>query len=313
MPASDIHPVVARLSRKRYGVIYRAELEERLRTAQIRTCLRTGLLEHPYTHVFVNPAVEPTPEQALAVAIGAAGAAEGRLAAAGHRSAVAAWRLVEEFPPVPEVVVPGSRRPRLDGVVVRRSLDLSRSDVVRHRRLLVPNPMLAVMQLAAVEGPTAVAEAIVRATRQRRFRPKAVEQLLWARAACGRDGLTTLRAALATLPVGERPLDSVIELWFWRIVQQHGLPELGFQVTVQVRGRRFVIDFALAEVRLAIEIDDYETHGTLCGFVHDRGRRNLLVLDGWTVLQFTWHQLRDEPAVVAAQVLQALRNLGVAA
>ena len=313
MPAADINPVVARLSRRRYGVIYASELNEHLSERQVRTCVASGLLDHRFAQVYVNPAVAPTPWQKLAAAIGAAGAAQGRLAAAGHRSATAAWSVTDDFPDVPEVVVPGTRRPRLEGVVVRRSLDLTRELVVLHRKLVVPNPMLAVMLLAAIEGPTAVAEAIVRASRQRRFRPKAIEQLLRARAVNGRDGLTTLRAALAMLPVGERPADSVIELWFWRIVQQHALPEFAFQHPVRIGGHRFFIDFALSSVKLAIEIDDYETHGTLCGFVHDRRRRNTLVLDGWTVIQFTWHELRDDPAFVAAQVAAALRSLGVAA
>lgn len=313
MPASDINPVVARLSRRRHGVIYASELQEQLSEAQIRARTASGLLEHRFTQVYVNPAVAPTPWLTLAAAIGAAGAAQGRLAAAGHRSAIAGWTLIDDFPDVPEVVVPGTRRPRIEGVVVRRSLDLTRDHVVLHRKLLLPNPMFAVMLAAAVEGPTVVAEAIVRASRQRRFRPKAIEQLLRARAVNGRDGLTTLRAALDSLPVGERPADSVIELWFWQIVQQHGLPEMAFQQRVEIGGRRFFVDFALPSIKLAIEIDDYETHGTLCGFVHDRRRRNRLVLDGWFVIQLTWRDLRYDPAYVVAEVSKALRKLGVAA
>lgn len=137
--------------------------------------------------------------------------------------------------------------------------------------------------------------------------------MLPSRARPGRDGIVCLRSALESLPVGNRPPDSVIELWFWQLVRDYGLPSLAFQLPVRIGSRRFFVDFGLPDVKLAIEIDDYETHGTLCGFEHDRERRNLLVLHGWTVLQFTWKQLRDEPAEVAAQILQALRRLGVAA
>lgn len=313
MSTAEINQAVARLSRRRYGVIYARELEEHLTTAQMRTCTRIDLLERRFPLVYINPAVARTPEQDLAAAIGAAGAARGLLAAAGHRSAVAMWDVIAAHPAAPEVVIPLDRRVRPRGVVVRRSTDLCGDDLVMHRRLLVPNPILAVFLYAAVEGPVPVAEAIVRAARQRRFRPKAVENMLERRGRSGCDGIACVRAALDSLPVGARPADSVIELWFHMVARRFAVPELVFQLKVVIEGRRFLIDFAHPGVKLAIEIDDYETHGTLCGFVHDRQRRNLLVLDGWTVLQFTWRQLRYEPELVARQVLRALGDLGIAA
>lgn len=313
MSLAAISRVISRLSRRRYGTIYGRELHEHLTVSEIRTCVRSGLIDRHARQVFVNPAIPPSPEQNLALAIGVAGAAWGRLAAAGHRSACALWGLVEDFPVVPEIVVPEHRRSFTEGAVVRRSRDLDDRFVVMHRKLLVVNPIVAVYLLAAVEGPNVVAEAIVRASRQQRFRPKAVEMMFPSRARSGRDGIACLRAALESLPIGDRPPDSVIELWFWRMARDFGLPLLAFQMTVRIAGHRFFVDFGLPEVKLAIEIDDYETHGTPCGFVHDRERRNLLVLDGWTVLQFPWKQLRDEPSKVAAQVLEALRRLGLAA
>lgn len=313
MSLPDVTRVVSRLSRRRYGVIYGQELHEHLTVSQVRTCVRAGLLERRAREVFINPSTTPSPEQHLAVAIATAGAAWGQLAAAGHRSACAVWAFVEDFPVVPEVVIPGNRRTFGGGAVVRRSTGLDDRFVVTHRRLRVVNPIFSIFLLAAVEGPDVVAEAIVRASRQRRFRPKAIEVMLPSRARPGRDGIVCLRTALESLPTGDRPPDSLIELWFWRMVREFGLPSLAFQLQVRVAGQRFFVDFGLPEVKLAIEIDDYETHGTLCGFVHDRERRNLLVLDGWTVLQFTWKQLRDERAEVAVQVLQALHRLGVAA
>lgn len=313
MSSTSINRVVARLSRRRYGVIYLRELHEHLTPSELRTCVRCDLIARRAREVFVNPAIPSSAEQDLAVAIGAAGAAWGELAAGGHRSACAHWSLLDDFPVVPEIVMPRERRIFTRSAVIRRSSDFDASLVVMHRRLLVTNPIVSVFLLAAVEGPNVVAEAIVRASRQRRFRPKAIERMMPSRARPGRDGIVCLRAALQSLPVGERPPDSVIELWFWRLARDFGLPTLAFQLPVQVAGNRFFVDFGRADLKLAIEIDDYETHGTLCGFVHDRERRNLLVLDGWTVLQFTWRQLRDEPEKVAAQVLEAFRRLGLAA
>lgn len=313
MSLHDVHAAVARLSRLRHGVIYEAELAERLSPAQVRTCVRTGLLRREATGVYLNPAIPRSAEQEIGVAIGAAGGAYGRLAASGHRSACALWELVEH-PAVPEVVVQGPRRLKVKGAIVRRSVDLSPDDVVSHRRLLVVKPMLAVLQLGAVEGPTVVGEAISRAARRRLFRPKALEVLLAERARCGRDGVVNVRAALRSLPVGERPLDSVIEYWFHLMALRFGLPELVFQHTTSANGRTVRIDFALPSVLLAIEIDDYESHaGEPAGWRHDIHRRNDLGIAGWAVLQFTWHDLRDRPEWVAQQVRQMLGRLGVAA
>lgn len=143
MSLPAITRVVSRLSRRRYGVIYGRELHELLTVSQIRTCVRSGLLERQGRDVFVNPSIPPSPEQHLAVAIGSAGAAWGQIAAAGHRSACALWAFVEDFPAVPEVVIPEERRIVGDGAVIRRSTGLDDRLVVVHRRLLVANPILS--------------------------------------------------------------------------------------------------------------------------------------------------------------------------
>lgn len=41
-------------------------------------------------------------------------------------------------------------------------------------------------------------------------------------------------------------------------------------------------------------------------FENDRHRQNLLVVDGWTVLRFTWRMLVDTPGDVIALVRAAL-------
>ena len=39
---------------------------------------------------------------------------------------------------------------------------------------------------------------------------------------------------------------------------------------------------------------------------------NLLVLDGWTILRFTWTKIKSDPAGVANEILAALGTLGFA-
>ena len=50
---------------------------------------------------------------------------------------------------------------------------------------------------------------------------------------------------------------------------------------MRVGGRTFKIDLAYPVVRLAIELDGWEFHGTRSAFDDDRTRATLLVANGW--------------------------------
>ncbi len=67
------------------------------------------------------------------------------------------------------------------------------------------------------------------------------------------------------------------------------VPGLGF--------RRWQIDIAFPVRRLAVEVDGW-----------DRAKQNALVIAGWTVLRFTWHDIRDRPADTVARIVAALRR-----
>ncbi len=97
-----------------------------------------------------------------------------------------------------------------------------------------------------------------------------------------------------------------------RICRDHLLPVPVCQFEVRL-GRRLLgrVDFALPDLRLAIEVDGYERHASLQAFQHDRARQNDLVAAGWTVLRFTWDDLRQRPERVAGAVFRVLGALKV--
>ena len=72
-------------------------------------------------------------------------------------------------------------------------------------------------------------------------------------------------------------------------------------------GRQRRIDFAIPSVRVAIEVDGYESHTRWDVFQDDRVRGNELELAGWMVLHFTWHQLTRRPDYVIRVLTQAIR------
>jgi len=68
------------------------------------------------------------------------------------------------------------------------------------------------------------------------------------------------------------------------------------------------IDFADVELRIAIEVDGRAFHSDRRSFERDRTRQNILALDGWLILRFTWERLSNEPQGVIKEVEVARRQ-----
>jgi very-short-patch-repair endonuclease len=90
-----------------------------------------------------------------------------------------------------------------------------------------------------------------------------------------------------------------------RIVNAAGLP----QPLTDHRIGRHIVDFAWPAHRLVAETDGWAAHGDRRAFEADRSRDQELAALGWTVIRFTWRQLRAEPLLVAARLAQALSAL----
>ena len=66
------------------------------------------------------------------------------------------------------------------------------------------------------------------------------------------------------------------------------------------------LDVAFPDQLLCVEVDGFTHHSSREAFERDRSRGNLLVLEGWQVLRFTWRVLTEEPQRVIDQIRQAL-------
>lgn len=75
---------------------------------------------------------------------------------------------------------------------------------------------------------------------------------------------------------------------------------------VRSAGHLYFVDIAFEELKLALEIDGRTHEDDFHQFESDRWRQNALVLEGWTVLRFTWPMLRDHPLQVIRTVREAL-------
>jgi very-short-patch-repair endonuclease len=70
------------------------------------------------------------------------------------------------------------------------------------------------------------------------------------------------------------------------------------------------LDFAYPIHRLGIEADGYRWHSGVQRWQEDLRRENRLKLLGWTLLRFSWTDVKERPELVASQVRSALETLG---
>lgn len=77
------------------------------------------------------------------------------------------------------------------------------------------------------------------------------------------------------------------------------------QVAISDNGFFARVDLADESLRIVIEADSFEFHGSRKAFDRDCRRYNALVVRGWLVLRFTWEQVMFEPGLVA-QTVRAL-------
>ncbi len=198
-----------------------------------------------------------------------------------------------------DVTAPGSRGRRLDGIRVHSSATLTAADVTVIDN--IPCTTLARTLLDVAEDTTRreVERALDRAEQQRILDMRAIDDVL-ARAD-GRRGAKLLRAVLAEHRVGSTLTRSELEEAFLAICRAAGLPPDAVNAWIPFAdGGGAEGDFVWRERRLIVEVDGRSVHATRRAFQSDRRRDQRLMLLGWRVVRFTWQQVTNEPAYVAA-------------
>lgn len=286
------------LASRQYGLFSRAQaLALGFTAKQVDGGARSGRWARVHRGVYRMPGVPASPHQSLLAAVLAAGPD----AVASHRAAAWLWGMADELrldlagtmqrSPGPSVTV--HRRPRSDlRPVVRRAIPCT-------------DPLRTVLDLAGTGDANAVERALDRGIAGGLFTAGAVRAELARQAKRGRPGVQLLRACLLERLDGPDGQTSALESAMDRIVLRHRLPLPERQYCLP--GTRYRLDYAWVEVRLVVEVDGYGSHTELDAFRHDRERQNALVLAGWTVLRFTWHDVCRRPAAVAATIRRALR------
>jgi len=207
-----------------------------------------------------------------------------------------------------ELTVPHNRRPRMIDVTTHRSHRLPDT----HRLVIGGLPVTSVERtigdLGAVVRLDTVRAAAETAVVRRLTTVERLFEHVDDHARRGRTGIGALREVLEDWMLSERPPDSEIEIAFMRLVRAAGLPPAIHQYEVvddhgDLLGRA---DAAWPNHRVLVEVDGFSAHGTPSAMQRDLARQNGLVLAGWTVIRFTWHDVIRRPKWAANQIERAI-------
>jgi very-short-patch-repair endonuclease len=193
------------------------------------------------------------------------------------------------------------RRPQRGYEFTRRRIPAEL--VISREGLRLTSPALTALDLCATVG----GEAIDQALRTRATTLAHLQRAMELTAA--RVGNRTRRQLL---------LDSRAEPWseaersIHRLLRAAGITGWEANKPVVLRDLTFYVDLIFRKLKLVIEIDGRLYHSGAEVFETDRRRQNLLVLDGWCVMRFTWTMIEEHPEEVIAMVREAIEMLAAA-
>jgi predicted transcriptional regulator of viral defense system len=297
-------------SRSHHALLRGAELRKWMTPQQLRTCITRGELERVYRDVYRLRGAPSSRRQQLLAAVYRGG----RAAVGSHRSCAALWGMLDRWPATPEISIPSTRRVRVMGVTVHRSEDLCDEFVTAVDGIPVTVPAFTILDLGAVCGVRTVEGALERATVLGLATVDEIEALHRRLRRSGRSGSGALGMVLDDLGLRGDDIDSRLEHAMARLWKRFDLPQPVYHYVVHDdRGVPIAeADFAYPHLKLIIEVDGFDAHGSPKALQMDLARQNLVVLQGWTVLRFTWNDVTKRPAWVAKQIRHALRTLNVA-
>jgi hypothetical protein len=218
-------------------------------------------------------------------------------AAASHYSAAYLWGLLRFTPDAMHVTAPTRRRAKRNFRVHFSSI-LAEEDRAVREGLPVTAVPRTLLDLAIRARPEQLEGYLERAEDRDLLDVRAIEDVL-ARAG-GHRGRGRLGQALAIYRPDPAFTRSKFERRFRRAVIAAGLPAPSMNFNVA----GFELDAYWPDLRFAVELDVFETHGSRAAFERDHLRHEELKLVGIEMLRITAPRLEREPQAV-------LRNLAV--
>jgi hypothetical protein len=171
---------------------------------------------------------------------------------------------------------------------------------VHHRRLPVTTVGRTLLDLATLVAEEDLRRALAEAEYRGLLRLEEVSMLLGR----GRPGSAALGRAIARHRPELALTLSVLEERFIALCEEHCIPPP--RVNAKVCG--LMVDALWPGERVVVELDGHAAHASPAAFERDRGRELRLRADGYVVLRYTWQQVTERSALVAADLTTTLRR-----
>lgn len=241
--------------------------------------VKTGKWQEIFPAIYLPSPQTPSHDQRLLAACEWSGGV------ISHRAAAARYGLMSTS--VVELTTTRYVRSQCD-VVVHRVNSLDERELTKIGVIPITTPTCTLIDLGAVENRTALRGAVYEALKD---------------PARGRRGMAELRAVL------KEGTDSYLERLLKPILKRSTLPPAAVQYRVDLPDHRYyLIDFAYPKERIAVEADGWAFHSDPRAFENDRRKWRELAALGWTVLCFTYDDIKSRPVEILATIAAAINN-----
>jgi len=304
-----IDAAIAERAREQLSLITYEQLNALGCTRQMRrTRVRNGVLV-PAGHQVLRVAAAPCTWEQMALAaqldVGAPGAVS-------HMTAARLWGFDGIRPGAIELVVPFAHHPRPARGRVHRVADLATDDVRMRHPFNLTSPERTLVDIAGRCTPLHLETILDLAARDGLLSIDTVGTALDRLRHPGRPGVRRLDAVLGRPTLRQRA-DSWLERQLLALMAAAGLPPPRTQVELERSdGQVARVDAFYDDARLVIEVDGHRTHSTRRQRQADAEREAALVARGWRVIRFTYEDVTERPAYVAATIATHLRQLLIA-
>jgi hypothetical protein len=294
------HPGLAKLLSAQFGVVSAAQAARLgIHPMTLRRWVDSRGWKHPLPRIYLHPEADGFACEAMALLLWG-----GKHALLSHGAAARILGLAG-MEKAPAEITLGTGRSCPAARIHRGTVPLE--DRRERNGIRYTSAARTLIDLAAVVSDEALAIALEDAWKKRVVQLDWIERRLAEMGARGRPGAESLDRVLRDARRRGKPLDSPLEVQFWRFAQQyfrHRLPTPGFEVH-GVEGAPMVIDFAYPAERVAIEAHSFLIHGQRPALERDASRSSRLAAIGWRIIFATSERLR-KPKDLAKEIQATL-------
>ncbi|MDQ3725659.1 MAG: DUF559 domain-containing protein [Actinomycetota bacterium] len=233
----------------------------------------------------------------------AAALACGTGAVVSHRSAAALLGLLDKGPVIIDVIPPGQRGRKIDGIRFHRVRPPRREETGTVDGIPCTSPARTLVDLAGTVGDRTLRSCFERAAQRRHLDIPAIEASVDSR----RRGMKSLQALIdewrGAAPVAKKGrLKSPLEAKVLPLLLRRDLHPPLLNAPVEIPNGRIEVDFLWPQHRFVVEADSRDFHATHVAFERDRWRDRELLRAGYATLRVTHRQAEREPGAVAGAI-----------